>query len=460
MNEKFNSIYEEEKVISLPGLCFFVLKKWKMILLSAIVFAVVAISLFSYKNYENAKRDQDVGAQEKLEQLAVPEDQKEIVHMKMENFENSRETIKEYEYYYNNSIKVRLDPNNVNQGLLWYVVSSEKTEEVLKATTICEYELFSEDVYQELGKQLSEPVDVAMLKEVIYFDKYYVTNSYRKGEPVEEIVFKYMISVRHFNEEDCARMLDFMSEKMEQLPELLAAENVNVKVEKVAEKLEKVCDRSLATLSKNVRDELKNCYESITTTINNMNDQQKKYYDYLMTQEVTQEVTQEQQTVDKSLMDYIDVKMGVVGAIAGAMLVAGVYVLIYLFNNRVHNAEELQSWISTPVINFNKNADLMLTYVAGIVVNQQMKQICLTGTLTQLNEELMNQVKTMLEEQGCQVVCGKSIVTDAETIQKATECGNMILFEKCGVSKQKNVKDILIQAASCNINVLGIVLEK
>lgn len=456
MNEVKNPIYEEEKIICLSDLCFYVLKKWKLMLIAAIVFAIAAFSFFSYKDYQVYKNNENITPEEELASLGIPEDQKEIVHMKLESFANNMETIREYEYYYENSIKVRLDPNCVNQGTATYIITSEKSGDILKATALCEEKLFTEEAYLQLSQQLSESADVSMLKEVIKFEEVYAKTNESLLEEAEDTAMEFKIVVRHFNEEDCEVMLAFMEEKMKKLPSVLEMENLEVKVEQVGSKLEQVCDRSITTLSKDVRTGLQNCYEYITATKNGLKDEQKVYYDYLMEKDANQENV----VTEKSVKDFLDIKMALVGAVAGAIVVAAMYILLYLFDKTVHSREELQAWMETPVIELNRDEDFMVTYLAGIIANNQVKGVCLSGTLAQLNTEVMQKVKIEIEKQGCKVYLGNNILTDAQTFKNATESGYVILFEKCNDSKRKDIKDALMKASSCGIHVLSVVLEK
>ena len=452
MNEKINRINDEDKVISLSALCFYVLKKWKLMLVAAIIMAVAVGSYFSIKDYRAYEATAHLTAEQKLAMLGVPEDQKEILHMKLDSIKNHQELIKEYKYYYANSIKVRLDPNHVNQGTATYMISAEEAKEALKATAFCEEKLFSEDTYAELAAQLSEETDVALLKEVVRFERTFVVNEDNKETVQSDI--EYKIVVRHFNEEDCAVMLKFVEEKMDGLPAMLVAENVNAEVEKISSNLEAIFDRSLATLSKDVHSGIQSAYESISSTKKNLKDSQKVYYDYLM----GAFDSTSSDAADKTVMDFFAVEKALFGAIAGAAVVAVIYVAIYLLNGRVHNREEMQSWIDAPVIDLNAGTDLMVSYVRGIVAKNQAKSVYLTGTVTDLNTEVMKHLKEELAADNCEMIIGNSILTDSKAIQNAVNCGNVIMFEKANVSKEKEVREIIMKASSCGVKVLAIIL--
>ena len=115
MYENYNHINEDEKMLSLTGLCFYVLKKWKVMVLAAVIMAVLAGTWFTVKDYQTYKASQGA-EQQTVDKKNVSENVKASVLAKMESIDEYRETIKTYEYYYENSIKVKLDPNNIYQG--------------------------------------------------------------------------------------------------------------------------------------------------------------------------------------------------------------------------------------------------------------------------------------------------------------------------------------------------------
>ena len=108
-----------EKVLSL-----FKLKKWKIMLVFAVIAAVLAGGLFTVKDYKAYKASQNAEQGTVTEKVNVSENVKASVLSKIETIESYRKTIETYEYYYENSIKVKLDPNNIHQGIIEYLFAA------------------------------------------------------------------------------------------------------------------------------------------------------------------------------------------------------------------------------------------------------------------------------------------------------------------------------------------------
>ena len=84
----------------------------------------------------------------------------------------------------------------------------------------------------------------------------------------------------------------------------------------------------------------------------------------------------------------------------------------------------------------------------------------MSGSLGSMQAQVMNTLKELLEDKGFSTEVGDSIVTDAASLQHATDCGCMVLVEKCYESMEKDLQEELSKAMFCGIRVLGVILEK
>ena len=461
MNGNYKQINEDEKIVSLTGLCFYILKKWKIMLVFAVVAAILAGGLFTVKDYKAYKATQGSEQGGSTNTKKVSEYVDASVRAKMETIANYRETIATYEYYYENSIKVKLDPNNIYQGVHEYIFSATDSEEMLKALSICKETLFTDEKYEELIANLSEPTDVSLIKEVVVFtEEYPVVSQYNDFKTTSADCMTLRIDARHYNEEDCKTMHAFVEELMNTLQPMLNAKGVGVEVSLSSAKVERRVDRTTPALGKELRQTITNLYDNIATIESKMTAEEADYYKYLLKENSKVESNVPATQGNASLLDFLNVKMGVLGAIAGVICVAGYYVLLYLAGGFVHNKEELGSWINVPVVELDGETDMLAAFLNGVAANHNVKKIYLTGTSSKINKEVIEKVKAMVAPKGLEVVVGNSILKEGKALQEAMDCGSMILLEKVNISKEKNVKDAIEKAASCGVRVLSIVLEK
>lgn len=461
MSEKFNQIFEDEKTISLIGLCVYALNKWKIMVLAAVLMAV-AVGGFTY-----VKSAQQAKINERKEEPAISENAKESVRTKMEMIEGYEQTIAEYEYYYANSIKLKIDFNNIQQGKIVYVASAESSADTLKAATLWENFLVSEERMQALASMLSEPANEAMLREVVEISTAYGkddTPTVKENDETEIMVHvvnelhetKLEVMVSHYNREDCETMLTFFEKQIEDYKKMLQDQNLDVNLKLVSAGMMVSADPTLADLRKDTLSAKLSAYDEILKIEKELTAEQKAYYQYINELEKAEENIQTAAPASPS----VNVKLAVLGGCAGGFLVAALYMVLYLFSGRVHGKEELESWMNIPVMDSASGGDMLVAEIAGIAAKLEPKSIFLTGSLENQNSEMMLQMKENLGKKGFECFVGNSLLKDANALQKAADCGSVILLEKCNVSKEKDIREEIVKASSCGIKVLSIILEK
>jgi hypothetical protein len=454
MNENYNQIFDESKSISVVGLCLYIMKQWKVMLVAALVLAIAA-SGFSYmssqKAYEAAQNATGMPVEPEISDY-----DKEVVFAKMDMMKACEDTIEEYDYYYQHSIKGKLDPNNVPQGSVTYIVTGSTDEEVLKAVLVCEEELLKDENYEKLAKRLSVEEDKAMIREVAWMSSTF-SNETGENNSTENPYARLKLVVRHYNYEDCEEMLAFYEEEFIKCKDVIAAQFPEVKMERAIASMIICCDRSLAPLKKDIRNGELTSYETISNLKKNMSEEQMAYYEYLVAMENYDESAVNENTAAKPSVNIV---LAILAAVAGAVCVAGFYAVLYLFGGRVHNVDELKSWLSTPIIGAENGAEMMAAQLEAIAAKCEAKQIYVTGSGAEVNESLLAELKNVLKGKNIEAFTGSSLLKDAKAFALAAECGAVVLVEKCNVSKEKDIRETIVKASSCGIQVLGIVLEK
>lgn len=456
----------EEKTINLIDLCFYMLKRWKQMVIAAVILAVVAAGftyLQSKKAYEAYKVTVDMPAVEAVESVELTVEEKAALQAKIDVIEENEENIAEYDYYLQKSIKAKLNPNGFYEGTVGYVLSSDSNEDSIKALALCYEHVLAEKNYETLAGQLTDEPDEALLKEVVTAnEEHYVADLSTDAVAKYEVNTMFTVEVQHYTQEDCEKMLTFFKTELENMQQVFEEENLEVSFEKVTSHVKTRNDRSLVTLSRDIKNAKSTAYDTIANLKNNMTDVQKKYYALSQGLKVEESGAAEVETPTVAAVPEpsVDLKMVVIAAIAGAFCVAGVYGVLYLFSGHVHNKEELESWLNLPVLEANETIEMVATLLAGIAGQKEAKKLYLTGSLSSGNTDGMLKLKELLATEGIEVVAGSSILTDAKALQDAAECGFAAFMEKCNVSKEKDIREEIDKATSCGVEVIGIILEK
>lgn len=429
MNENKNLIYDDEKTISLVHLCMYIMGKWKLMIIAAIVLAILSGGLSYIKSSKIPEQSGKVLSLEEAEASFSTEDEFTAVQNKIAKIDEYEQNVEERDYYIENSVKIRLNPNGFYEGTVTYVVSAADEKDILKAVTLLKSELLSEESFEKMAEELTEAKDPALLKEVVT-EK---TEYYETGAEV-------IIKARHYEKEECEKMLEVLKKD---LPD----------VELIDAQVKTSSDYALISFSSDMLNARNTAYDAIKTIENGMSDKEKIYYELIENPNAVQEPVE-------AAKPSVDIKMAILAAVLGVFCVAGVYGVIYLFSGYVHTKEELQSWVDIPVLETGDNLEMLAAMLAGIAGEYNEKSLYLTSSLGSPNTELMENVKKMLQTKGIEAVVGQRVLDNPAALEDAMKCGAVVFTEMCNQSKEKDIREEIVKANSCGVRVLGVILEK
>ena len=429
MNENKNLIYDDEKIISPIHLCTYIMGKWKLMIITAVVLAILGGALSYIKSGKAPEQSESILSLEEVEASFVTEEEFSAAQNKIAKIKEYKQNIEERDYYLENSVKIKLDPNRFYEGTVTYVVSGSEEKDVLKAVTLLKSEILSEESFEKMAEELDEAKDPALLKEV-------VTEKTEYYETVAEVLVK----VRYYEKEKCEKMLEVLKKD---LPN----------VELTDAQVKTSSDYALISLNSDMLNARNAAYDAIITIENGMSDKEKTYYELLENSDVVQEPVE-------AAKPSVDIKMAILAAFLGAFCVAGVYGLIYLFSGYVHTKEELQSWVAMPILEVGDNLEMLAAMLAGIAGEYNEKSLYLTSSLGAPNIELMENVKKMLKAKGIEAIVGQRVLDNPAALEDAMKCGAVVFAEMCNQSKEKDIREEIVKVNSCGVRVLGAILEK
>lgn len=449
MNETYNHIYEEEKTISLVDLCFYILKRWRIMVIVALLAALIMVGysgLTSYRNYQATKNAPD------MPPVELTDSEISGLQTKLQSIKVYEDNVNAYQTYLEQSIKCKLDPNGFYEGSVNYVITLESDEEIMSAKTICEAEILNAEVYETLAEVLKEDAAASKVGEV-------VSLSTEKAASGNELLMRLKVTARYYTEKGCQKMLTVLSEAIESVSLVAIRDDVG-EFEKISERILFTSDASLIDAKQGILNSKTSANKNLTDLKNSITENQKKYQAWL-------ESSAEEETVKEEAKFKLSVnwKYVIIAAVAGAICVAGFYGVIYLFNGRIHTKEELESYLKVPVLSLGKGKndntpEMIATMLSGYIVAQDIKSLYLTGSLGEKQAETMKELEGLLQKKGVKIHCGNSILTDASALQQAIDSGCVVFLEKCNETLEKKVVDEIEKAAFCGVKVLGMILEK
>lgn len=452
MNENKKLIFEDEKTLNLLDAFFYLLGKWKVMVAAAVILAVLAGGL-SFVKSNRAYQASLESATVEAAVIELPEEELDNYLAKAAKIEEYEQNVAERDYYLENSIRVKLDPNGFYEGTAAYIFSSEKSSDAVEAAEYCKMEVLKADNLEALAKELSEETDPAMLNEVAFFEEKDL-----KADTAETV--KVVLKTQHYNEADCDQMLSFLTDKMDAAMESLRAQGNSAKMVSVTPNVGITSDSSKMNVSADMVNARSIAYDNWLAAKESLSETEKAFYEQEKNKENPEEDAAAEEVLPEAAKPSVSMKLVVVGAAAGVFLAAAYYAVVYLFGGQVHNKEELESWLAVPVLDAHSSMEVTAAMVASMAEKAGAKKLYLTGSKEKILSDAAEVIRAALAEKNVTLLCGTDGLNTADALAQMAECGFVVFVEKCNESKEKDIRGEIEKASSCDVNVLGIVLEK
>lgn len=480
MNEKYNRVYEDEKIISIGGLIFYVLRKWRALLIAMLIAGIAAGGLSVIKSHGARETEPALGTAELTPMTAGEE---KAYQMKLAAIEEYEDIIEKYENYMEKSIKVRLDPNGYYYGSVKYLFSSADKGEVLKALSACREAVNADEAYEDMAAQLADHPEPAFLKEIIeYTEQSYSEDVSINVAEKNDKYIAFIITVMHYDKEECEKLLSLLENYVEEGERSFRENGIQAEVEQLSSFVQSSSDAELITYSQDIQKSIMTAYTAITDIEKNMTNVEQQRYEIDSAEEEEADLT------DSAAASGISWTYVIVAVIGAAVLVAGICGVLYIFDGRVRREEELESFLTAPVISltakeesenkgkidnmldslesrmcgFARNTvEMVAAMLRNCAAQQEVEKIYLSGSKMLENDaKEMQQLKDLLAQAGIELEIGDSILENSKALQKAADCGCVVFWEKREKSLDRDVRMEVRHALSGGVKILGIILER
>lgn len=479
---------EKERHIYIEDILFCIFRKWRMILIWMVAFAVIADGFFAVKSYktmtviqQEQQNDEDVLASYKSQ---LSEDDIKKVEDAYKLYSTYKKALDKSMDYYNHSIKMQIDPNNVATISLQYGINNSK---ILKdAINAYSNAVLSEDSCEYINEKAELNSSVGYISELISF----YSNDDSKLKIVEDIDSKSMlISIIAPNKETCEIIADVVEEKIQEQTPKIQQNLGDFEIKKI--------DRNYVNKANgDLLNEQQGCVfnlNSIKTSISNLNatltDDQKIYYSALINQsDGTLTIKDTENIVN---FQPISLKYICVGLFMGAILASLWYMMIYMTSGRLRIAEEVEEYYQVPIMGliqsektsrlkkniidsfigtiFGKDRsqsedDTIQLIGASILIaakKNNMQSIHITGVADSMDvEKVKKQILEKIQNIKLDLKCssGKSIFKDVESLSNLSDSEGVVFIEEVGKSNFSEIGKEINVCLTNNITIIGTVV--
>lgn len=485
MNDNMYNNYEDDMEIDLVDLLFYLLKKWRSLIVAIVIGAILGAGLYVVKNHQQQaeqaaqeaellKNDEDEAFDEK--NYNISKDTK----VNMDIAYQYRQLYNKQLEYNQKSIIMQLDPNEVYAGVLEYYISAGNNTGLL--SELYQSILNDDDILEELKDASGFKCDTPYIKELISSssgdDKATVINVNSNGENVEKHSF-VTYRVVSTNQKSCEKMLQVLRERVEALRAEYEETYGAYGVSEVSSAISQVTDTTYLNAQRDNVDRLSNYLSTMKNAESNFSDDEKTYYTnkYLAKEYVDSDNAEEAKAVLLEEAEPVSkVKWLAIGVILLVVIWGGYYVVRYLLDPRVKTVSELQNTYHLPVIgivqtaaNNSKGLDKMLDhlyqntkqkpdtleYVVQAINAMQTEKSVLCGD-TEIPEikKLMEKLSDSCEH----MKIGDFISKNIESLEHAKAAGNEILVVRIDKNRRKEIEKEIESCRLQKISMVGVVV--
>ena len=485
MNDNMYNNYEDDMEIDLVDLMFYLLKKWRSLIVAIVIGVILGAGLYVVKNYQQQaeqaaqeaellKNDEDEAFDEK--DYNISKDTK----VNMDIAYQYRQLYNKQLEYNQKSIIMQLDPNEVYAGVLEYYISAENNTELI--SELYQSILNDDDVLEELKDASGLKCETPYIKELISSedgnDKDVAINVNSNGENVEKHSF-VTYKVVSTDQKSCEKMLQVLRERVEALQAEHEETYGAYGASEVSSAISQVTDTTYLNAQRENVDRLSNYLTTMKEAESAFSDDEKTYYTnkYLAKEYVDSDNAEEAKAVLLEEAEPVSkVKWIAIGVILLVMIWGGYYVVRYLLDQRIKTVSELQNTYHLPVIgivqtetNDSKGLDKMLDhlyqntkqkpdtleYVIQAINAMQTERAVLCGDIE------IPEVKKLMEElsDSCEhMKTGDFISKNIESLEHAKVAGNEILVVRVDKNRRKEIEKEIESCRLQKISMVGVVV--
>lgn len=310
-------IEKKERTIRINDLIAYILKKWKLILVVMLVFA--ALGMIYKGKAEVAETTVRTEKKKKKPEDRADRELKSYLENSIESIGDSLEAWPELS---DNYMIMNMDASSVvTNKLYYYVEMSDMTEETKvhdpADSVLSMYEFY---IKEGLPIYLTEQTDLTKYpdawKDIIFFEKSLEGNT-------------FAVTVKYDNKTVCNKITDLASEYIETVGDKIRQTVGDCTVQKVDTMTSTNADIGLQ------RKQIDNC-DNMIHIRNKIVSGQDEIEKIKKTSQGT-ELTANREISKKAI-----VKFGILGAVGGAVLVAGILFLMFIFDKKIRKAEQLK----------------------------------------------------------------------------------------------------------------------
>ncbi len=470
LKDRRKTMENDEVVIDLRVLMWEILRKWHIILVVCVIFAI-ASGMFGM----HRKRAQSVEVQpEDLYEQLKPA---EIV--KVNNLVSIQKRIDEKTEYEKNSIYMSLNAYDVDVARTDFILGKSPDNKYIRQMYMAY--IFEGGLYNDIIKEYTDDISLENLSELVRImlsDRKVNVNedseeNYYKGDDLNRVI---SVKILGRDKEQCEELQSLLVKNVKQYEKEVQKKYNNHSIEEVASSVYKAVDTDISTAKSTYDSQMYSLYNEYQSLYNALSDTQISLFDELLNED-EESVEEKAEIATQPASGGISLKYVIVGILAGGFLSVVVIVLTTMFNGKIFVQRQITDRGLARVFGtFGKNKNNIASIVLGDVGTDKTSQLdiivakvnvyckknevnelfIIDNCITETGKSRMKNVIDTIQRSG--INCKK--VTLSEGDSKYTELcdkNNIVVIEELGKGTLKALEYMFMQLKDLESKVCGVI---
>lgn len=489
---------EDEITINILDLIRRCLMKWKLMIVCILVGAIVLNGIGYLHSVKNANEVRTQIQQMEEEQddsvklITINEYMRKLSDREISEVQTALLSYKTYqqEYveglkYYQESVRMKLDPNCVPTLRLQYIIDNhyevmypviEKRDTTQDIISILTKIIQSEDVINAIAEVLGLEKNAAYAQELL--------SSWGEGRDI------MVIYITAENREDCESIAEIVKQKIIEQTDDVRMACGEYDIALVSEQFFHYADTNLMTAQQSVINSLNSLRSSIYNLPNGMTEDQKVYYYALLDNEEKIDLSDPNDPNENNEIEvpelavpeiqYVSLKYICLGMLCGIFFACALIGVKYVLSVKLRVPEDIEDSFALHVIGnitnqqikrpeiFKKayhnlsedeQIQLILSEIQVSAEKENMENVFITSaSVTERSKQICREICNAVNEKGISCTVGKSMVYDPQTIKQAACSDGVVLVEQIDESRYDEIAKEKELCSKYHVPIIGCVV--
>lgn len=480
-----------DRPLKLSDLMWEILLGWRLLLVFAVVFAVAFGGLKYVRDMRTPEQSENATVDIKELETQLTEDERAQIFAA----KSLRMQISNQERYQCESIRINLDAYAKNTVVLQYYVDTNYSFNLNEDISldyvndiIAAYVSYIENngINEELGKQLEWDIDERYIGELVSAE----ANVIKVGDNEADARVKmFQVRITGESADKAEELADVISELLAQYQPGLNEKIGQHELTMVDRYSSVSIDRELSTEQEEFAVSMKTLRTNLDSMVEKFSANQLSVWNLELGAAEEVEEADGSAAVNEETLSAFSIKYVLIGAFGGVFLGCIWIVICCLWSSRIRNMEELQQmygvrglgslsetvkrkrvlegvdrWLLSLKDKERWTADerknLILTNIRVICKKEGVERVFLTSSVHMAEESrrTIDQLIDELQKFGIKAEYGDCIASNAASVERMAEIGQIIFIEEAGVSRYESIEKEIGVCCEQNINILGAIV--